>query len=88
VKLVRDCLGRGLTVEMASKERGDLDKWRRAWWGGMLRKVLMALAEISGYAVRGAYDNRAGEAERRERQRKNAEREDREHAKKRKKQKR
>jgi hypothetical protein len=58
VDLIRDVLARGLTIEKASAMRGDADKTRVAWWGGLFRRSLRHLAEISGFAVPGAYRRR------------------------------
>src|SRR5258706_357259 len=57
VDLIRDVLGAGKTIELAARERGDDDKQRIGWWGGTFRRSLRHLAEISGFAVQGAYRN-------------------------------
>jgi hypothetical protein len=72
--LTRDVLGLGLTIEAAAAERGDKDKARVGWWGGMFRRSLRHLAEISGYAVTHAYENRQREQTReRKREKRQAE---------------
>ncbi len=58
VLLVRDVIGRGQPVHAAAAGRGEGDRPRREWWGGLLRRALAALAEICGHAVEGAYDAR------------------------------
>jgi hypothetical protein len=57
VMLLRDVLGRGITVENAAKERGEGDAQRVSWWRGTFRRCLRHLAEITGFAVRNAYQN-------------------------------
>lgn len=81
VQFVREVLGDGLTVERAAVRRGEGDRPRVEWWGGLLRRCLRELAEASGFAVRGAYRNRAREAERLERERRREEKREREAAK-------
>jgi hypothetical protein len=74
VTLLRDVLGRGITIENAAKERGKGDGARVSWWGGTFRRCLRHLAEITGFAVRNAYENQrredARQAKERERQEK------------------
>jgi hypothetical protein len=55
VILIRDVLGVGKTIEAAAAERGDSDGPRI--WGGTFRRCLRHLAEITGFAVPGAYRN-------------------------------
>jgi hypothetical protein len=57
VELIRDVLGAGKTIESAARERGDDSGRRMEWWGGLFRRCLRHLAEISGFAVQGAYRN-------------------------------
>jgi hypothetical protein len=53
VLLLRDVLGRGIAIDLAARERGETTKDR--WWGGLFRRSLRHLAEITGFAVHGAY---------------------------------
>lgn len=78
VALCREVLGGGLTIERAAARRGDGDRQRVAWWGGMFRQSLRELAEVCGFAVRGAYANRRRDEARREAERERAEQKDRE----------
>jgi hypothetical protein len=72
VALLRDVLCHGLTIERAAKKRGDGNKAKVSWWGGTFRRCLHHLAEISGFAVSGAYRNLHRQV-RRERRRNGAE---------------
>jgi hypothetical protein len=69
VRLVRDVVGRGLTIEKATLRAmlSACDPAAVRWRGGLLRESLKELAELCGYAVRGAYANRGREERRRER---------------------
>jgi hypothetical protein len=64
VELLRDILGRGMTIETAAAQRGEGDKHRVGWWGGFFRRCLRHLAEVTGFAVRNAYANRQRENDR------------------------
>jgi hypothetical protein len=70
VALVRDVLGAGKTIERAAAERGDRERRRVEWWGGMFRRSLKHLAEISGFALPHAYENRRREQARERRREK------------------
>lgn len=76
VALVRQVLGQGFTIERAAQRRGDGDKSRVEWWGGMFRRCLEQLAEACGHAVNGAYRNRQRAEKRREDERKRQEHRD------------
>jgi hypothetical protein len=73
VALLRDVLGRGITVENAAKERGDDDEARVRWWGGTFRRCLRHLAEVTGFAVKNAYENIKREDARQDEQRRRQE---------------
>jgi hypothetical protein len=54
LRLIRDVLGRGLTIEAAAGARGDEnDKQGIRFWGSFLRRCLKALAVILGFATAG-----------------------------------
>jgi hypothetical protein len=57
VDLIRDVLGAGKTIALAARERGDDSGKKLEWWGGTFRRCLRHLAEITGFAVQGAYRN-------------------------------
>lgn len=76
VALVRDVLGQGSTIQHAAERRGEPTRQGVEFWGGRLQRALQQLAEITGYAVRGAYRNRRRNEERKERERERQERAD------------
>lgn len=82
VTLVREVLGAGLTIQRVATTRGEGTKTGRLYWGRLFGRCLRELAETSGFAVRGAYRNRAREAERIEKARRRAEKRERAEAKK------
>jgi hypothetical protein len=64
VTLLRDVLGRGLRIEDAAKERGEGEPVQVSWFGGFFRRCLRHLAEVTGFAVRNAYENQRREEKR------------------------
>jgi hypothetical protein len=67
---LRDALGRGITMENIAKERGEGSGQNVvAWYGGLFRRYLRHLAEVTGFAVRNAYENQRREDARQTRER-------------------
>jgi hypothetical protein len=60
--LIRDVLGRGVTIEAAARERGEASKRRIDWWGSFFRRCLKALAVLLGFACKDAYKKRPAPA--------------------------
>jgi hypothetical protein len=75
VDLVRDVIGAGKTIERAAVERGDRERKRVEWWGGLFRRSLKHLAEISGFAVPHAYRHRNQQMRREQKREKREKRE-------------
>ncbi len=73
VTLLRDVLGRGITIENATKERGESDGLAVTWFGGFFRRCLRHLAEVTGFAVKNAYANQRHQDDRQEAERKRQE---------------
>ncbi len=55
--LLRDVLGRRITIENAVRERSEGEPVQVSWWGGAFRRFLRTLAKVTGFAVRNAYEN-------------------------------
>jgi hypothetical protein len=55
LQLLRDVLGRGCTIEVAARERGEATKDRIGWWGSFFRRCLKVLAVLLGHATKDAY---------------------------------
>ncbi len=81
VTLLRDVLGRGITIENATKERGESDGPAVTWFGGFFRRCLRHLAEVTGFAVKNAYANQRHQDDRQEAERERQERNRRERKK-------